>query len=103
MQEIGKMLLFDIKDPRLRDVTITFVKISPDLSSAVVYFRRIGNAHSDEETSRGFASASGYLRAELGRKLYIHKVPELKFVADDLPERVEKIEKIFREISEQID
>ena len=77
-------LLRDITDPRVSDLlSIVKVDVSGDLSYATVYVSAIDGYDSTVKSVKGLKSAAGYLRRELGSRLKLRKVPELRFVADD--------------------
>lgn len=71
-----------IKDPRVTPVSITGVRLSPDLSVAVVYYTPLGGAGDSRELESGLRAAGGFLRRELGQQLRLRHVPELQFRLD---------------------
>ena len=77
-------LLRDVKDPRVSKLlSVVKVDVSGDLSYATVYVSAIEGTEKTVETVKALKGAAGYLRRELGAKMKLRKVPELKFVADD--------------------
>lgn len=77
-------LLRDVKDPRVSKLlSIVKVDVSGDLSYATVYVSAIEGYEATVQSVKGLKSAAGYLRRELGSRLKLRKVPELRFVADD--------------------
>ncbi len=100
-EEIAQMVLHgEIKDPRIGFVTITHVKLTPDMRDAKVYFSQMG-AEADKSKSRdGLNSAVGYIRRSLAKRLSLRHIPMLSFVYDDSLEYSEHIEKVIREIKE---
>jgi len=83
-KEIARVLREDVSDPRIGMLTLTRVKVSPDLSTAVVLWSPLDlRAETDlDEMSAGLDSASGYLRRQLARNLSLRRTPELKFEHD---------------------
>ena len=78
--EIAMLLLRKVKDPRLFNVTITGVSVTPDLRRARVMFScSKGEA---DNVSSGLASAKGFIRSHLARELGMKYVPELEFNQD---------------------
>ena len=69
--ELARLLLRDAKDPRLQRVTVTAVRMTPDLRVARVYFRTLGDAAAAEATQRALERASPFLRGEIGRSVRI--------------------------------
>ena len=94
----GMMLHGEIKDPRVGFVTITHVKMSPDLKEARVYFSLIGSDADKEESRKGLESASGYIRRALAKRLDLKYIPHLSFAFDDTLEYSDHIEQVIREI-----
>lgn len=77
-------LLREVKDPRVSPlIGVVKVDVSGDLSYATVYVSAIEGYNATLESVKGLKSASGFLRRELGNRLKLRKVPELRFVADD--------------------
>lgn len=77
-------LLREVKDPRVSElISIVKVNVSGDLSYATVYVSAIEGSEKTKESVKGLKSAAGFLRRELGKRLSLRKVPELRFVADD--------------------
>lgn len=77
-------ILREVKDPRVSKlISIVKLQVSEDLSYATVYISAIEGMEKTEESVKGLKNAAGYIRRELGSKLKLRKVPELRFVADD--------------------
>jgi len=89
-------LLRSLKDPRL-DTLISFssVEMSPDLSSAKIYFTRIGTDDA-QETLEGLQHAAGFLRRGIARRLNTRRAPRLDFVIDHLPSQSSRIDRLLR-------
>ncbi len=83
LRTLSEMLRFEIKDPRLQDVSLTAVQLSRDLSVARVYFSLLDPADRPEPALAGLQSAAGFLRRKLGRAIKVRHVPELRFFHDD--------------------
>jgi ribosome-binding factor A len=88
---LAELLPRSVKDPRVGSVTVTAVKLAPDMSEARVYFLPFGRKHSAEETLRGLNSASGLLRGVVGRQLGLRHAPRLLFVVDEQLERAQEL------------
>lgn len=101
MREIGNIIMRDIKDDRIRFVSITNVNLTNDLSIATVFYTVFGNENQIENTSRVFNEAKPYIRTILAKKISVKKVPELIFKYDTSLEEGAKIEKILAEIREK--
>jgi len=97
-QEISELLVRKIKDPRLELVTITGVKVSPDLKLARVYFSRFGNPEEIKRGLEGLQSATGYIKRELGQRLKLRRIPDLEFVHDTSFEYGDRIESLLKDL-----
>ena len=77
-------LIREVKDPRVSPlIGIVKVDVSGDLSYATIYVSAIDGYDATVNSVKGLKSAAGYLRRELGSRLRLRKVPELRFIADD--------------------
>ncbi|MBN2207749.1 MAG: 30S ribosome-binding factor RbfA [Candidatus Coatesbacteria bacterium] len=87
-KEICDLLLRRVKDPRVELITITSVRVTPDLRQARILYTmpRQEECHADD-IKKGLDSATGFIRSELGRRLRVRRVPQIEFVKDDLYEQ----------------
>ncbi len=90
-----------MRDPRIGLVTITGVKMSPDLREAQVYWTVHGGADVRKHTAQGLQKARGYLRREIGVELKLRVVPDLHFIYDEAIDRGERIEQLIRQVHEE--
>ncbi len=94
-------LLREVKDPRVSKLlSIVKVDVSGDLSYATVYVSAIEGFEATVSSVKALKGAAGYLRRELGARLKLRKVPELRFVADDSIEQSANISKIIESFGE---
>ena len=100
--EISDILLRQINDPQVREITVTGVKVTDDLRQAKVFFVRMGENVCSEETIKGLHRAAGFLRRELGKKLRLRHVPEIKFIFDESFEYGDRIDRLLAEIKENV-
>ena len=91
--------LLDLKDPRIGFVTVTGVKTSPDLRSAVVYVSVLGSERKRERTLAGLASAHGVLQAHLASELRLKRTPQLAFEYDPSVERGVQMSQLIDELA----
>ncbi|MGX7108389.1 30S ribosome-binding factor RbfA [Facklamia miroungae] len=83
MREVNDILFKEIKDPRVEGVTITDVEITGDLQNATIYYSTLSDKASQrQKTSDGLKAVTGKVRSELGSRLTLYKVPEIKFERD---------------------
>jgi ribosome-binding factor A len=98
-QEIMEIIRRDLKDPRIGFVSITGVRMSPDLRTARVRISVLGDDDEQRRTLAGLRSATGLIRRELGRRLEnLRFSPELRFEIDTSIEYSVRISKTLREI-----
>ena len=84
--EISLMLRDEIKDPRLKGMTIINAEMSKDLKKVYVYFSSLNSFSEIElvDVLKGLSKAKGFMRNSLGKRLNIKRVPELVFKQDIL-------------------
>ena len=80
--EIARLLLRQLKDPRLSMATISRVEVSSDLRHACIYISRIGSETEQQAALQGFEHAAGFIRSQLGKHLKLRYAPELTFKLD---------------------
>ena len=97
-REISHILSQKVRDPRVRRVLVTEVRVTPDLWLARVFFRPTDEAIEQEETEKGLEAASSFIRRELGKVLRIRRIPELRFVHDTTLDSANRIEEVLREV-----
>ena len=84
-RELVELIRLELKDPRVRFVTLTDVEITPDYAHAKVHFSLlIGNP---DEATEALNHSAGFLRNALFKRLHIHTVPTLHFIFDRSTER----------------
>tara|TARA_B100000378_G_scaffold78048_1_gene60863 strand:+ start:278 stop:673 length:396 start_codon:yes stop_codon:yes gene_type:complete len=98
-REIAEILHRDVRDPRVREVTVTGVEVTSDLWLARVYVSVAGDEKERVEALKGLDAASNFIKRVLGGTLHIRRVPELRFVEDDTLVQASRIEEILKEIS----
>lgn len=96
-EHLAQLLMHEVKDPGLGFVTVTEVRMSPDLAHARVYVSVLGDAAQREQSLESLGRAAGYLRTEVGRRMRLRHTPLLNFVADDTLDRSDRIEELLRQ------
>jgi ribosome-binding factor A len=98
-EEIMSIIRRDLKDPRIGFVSITGVRMSPDLRQARVRVSVLGTADEKKASMKGLISARGLIRHELGRRLQNLKFsPELRFELDSSIEYAVHINQLLKEV-----
>lgn len=88
---LAELIAREVKDPRVGNITVTGVRLSPDMGVARVYFTPFASAHAADEVQSGLARAAGFLRGEAGRRLGLRHAPRLEFVLDDTAEKAARL------------
>lgn len=97
-EEISKIIHTELRDESFGFITITYTKISSDLSYAKVYFSLL-DLTKKEEIEKKLNKASNFIRSNLFDRVEIRKMPELTFVYDESIEYGSKIENIIDKIN----
>ena len=80
--EVADILMRKIKDPRVHDVTVTDVDLTGDLRTAHVFVTTMETGEAERNIFVGLSKASGFVRAELGRRLSLRYLPDVIFKKD---------------------
>lgn len=99
LQEAAGILQKDVKDPRVGFVTLTAVVLSADLAVAKVYYTVLGEQANREASAHGLASAAPFVRREIGRRLRLRVVPEIRFLYDDTVEKTLHLQEMLEGLS----
>lgn len=98
---LGEIFARGMRDPRIGLVTITGVKMSPDLREARVYWTVHGDPEQRKQTGQGLEKARGFLRHEIGTQLKLRVTPHLMFTYDEAIDRGERIEQLIRQVHDE--
>lgn len=96
-REVLSEAIQELKDPRIGFVTVTSVKVSPDLRNAKVYISALGSEEEREETVEAIRNAGSHLRHVLGSQVRLKHLPRLEFVEDRTADHGARIEQLLRE------
>lgn len=94
-QELSQMILSEVKDPRVGFVTVTGVKMTPDLREARVYVSVMGDEGKVKASLAGIASAMPFFKRELGKRVRLRYMPNLTFELDKSLDYSEHIQKLL--------
>lgn len=98
-QIVAAALEHEVKDPRLKMVTITDTRVTGDLREATVYYTVLGErVDADPDTAgaaAALASATGVLRSLVGAGTGIRHTPSLVFVPDQVPDEARRMEELL--------
>jgi len=99
--ELASLLTRDVHDPGIGFVTLTRVRVTPDLQQAHVYYTALGDEKSRRNTELALARATGFLRRQIGARLRLKRTPELTFHYDESIAGQDRIEQLLSEIQTQ--
>src|SRR3954468_15888515 len=95
----SETILFEVRDPRVKGVTVTRAEVSGDLQHAKVYVSIMGSDKEQELCLHGLRHAAGFLQSKLAARLKTRFTPAIHFVLD---EGVKKSLEITRLINEAL-
>ena len=100
--ELAALLAREVHDPGIGFVTITRVQVSPDLQQARVFYTALATGADPDKARRGTEQALGraipFLRRQIGSRLRLKRVPELKFIYDESIAGQDRIEQLLNEL-----
>ena len=94
-------ILFELKDPRVKNVTVTRAEVSADLQHAKVYVSVMGSEKEQQLTMHGLKSAAGFVQTKVADRLTTRFVPHITFVLDEGVKKSIEIARLIREANEQ--
>ena len=96
-RELALIIQRELSDPRVQWVTVSAVKLSKDLQNAKVYITVLGDEQALEAALGVLNKVSGFLRHELGRRIRLRILPELKFIYDESIARGEHLDRLIEQ------
>lgn len=79
---VSTVVLFELKDPRVKNVTVLRADVSPDLRNAKVYVSVMGDEKTQQLSLHGLNAARGFIQSKIADRLQTRYTPVLRFVAD---------------------
>jgi ribosome-binding factor A len=101
--ELSVILAREVHDPGIGFVTLTHVKVTPDLQNARVFYTQLGDDKAKAETKKALDRALPFLRRMIGTRLRLRRVPELVFTFDQSVEHQDRIERILLDLKHERD
>ena len=98
LQSLSSTILFGLKDPRVRNVTILNVDVSPDIRTAKVYISIMGDEKAQALCMHGLNSARGFLQAKCADRIQTRYTPVLKFILDESVKKSLEASRILDEV-----
>jgi len=95
---VSMSILTDLKDPRVRDVTVTFVEVSADMRLAKVHVSVMGDETKQDLCLRGLQNSAGYLQSKVGRRIDTRYTPKIEFKLDKGMQHAMMVTRILEEV-----
>lgn len=97
-RSLSQIIARDVKDSKVRFVTITDLTLTSDLSFLTVYYTVLGSENKQDSVAKALERAKGFIRGQLGKQVQLRKVPALIFKYDDSLDYGNKIDRILHDI-----
>ncbi len=98
---VSTAILLELKDPRVKDVTVTMVEVSGDLRAAKVYVSVMGDETKQNLCLNGLRSSCGFLQKRVGNRIDTRYTPRIKFVLDKGAKNAVEVTRILNEVLPQ--
>ena len=98
-KEITQLLIKDVKDPRVKTITVTGVEVTGDLQQATIFYSVLGDEKAREDARIGLEKSKGFMRKEIGSRIRLRKTPELLFEVDSSVEYGSRIDELLRNLN----
>ena len=95
---VSMAILMDLKDPRIQDVTVTHVEVSPDMRHAKVHVSVMGDEPKQKLSLHGLQSAAGFLQAKIAKRIDTRYTPIIQFVLDQGVKHSIEVSRILSEL-----
>lgn len=100
-RELSDIIQHSLKDPRIGFVTVTMIKVSPDLRHAKIYASVMGDEEAKERTMGVLKSAAGFIQRELGKRVNLKFLPHCEFLLDESTDYGFHIMEILEKLKEE--
>jgi ribosome-binding factor A len=100
-QKASKVILYELKDPRLGFVTVTGVKLARDLTQCVVLWSIVGTAGERSKTAHALEDARGVVQSAIAKEMGTRKTPRITFRYDPSAERAQKVHGLLAQLRQE--
>jgi ribosome-binding factor A len=100
-EEVSQILATEVADPGVGLVTVTRVKVTPDLSLARIYWTIMGDAAQRKQTAKALSRAAGFVRHLLAERMTLRRSPEVTFQFDQSVAAQDRVEQILQELKQE--
>jgi ribosome-binding factor A len=95
---VSMAILTELRDPRVQDVTVTFVEVAPDMRSAKVHVSIMGNESKQNLAIQGLQRSAGFLQAKIAERIDTRYTPRLEFMLDKGVKNSIAVSQILQEV-----
>lgn len=79
---VSMAILAELQDPRVRNVTVTYVEVAPDMRQAKIHVSVMGDETQQKLSLRGLQNSAGFLQSKIAERIDMRYTPKLCFVLD---------------------
>lgn len=97
-EQVIEIVGYELDDPRLEAITVTEVKVSPDMRDAKVFVLVEGDEKEIRDAMKALQNAEKFVRSQVAINLNIHHAPHIHFARDTVEEKAGRIEQILEEL-----
>jgi len=95
---VSMAILTELRDPRVKNVTVVGVEVHPDMKSAKVHVSIMGNEKEQQLSLSGLQNAAGFLQRKIADRIETRYTPRLEFVMDKGVKNSLEVARILREV-----
>ena len=95
---VSMAILTELNDPRISDVTVTYVEVSADMRIAKVHVSIMGDEKKQNLSLQGLQSAAGFLQGKLNRRIETRYTPRIQFILDQGIKHSLQVNEILQEV-----
>jgi ribosome-binding factor A len=95
-EEISKIMLQEMKNPKIRMASVTRVLVSPDMKNARIYLNILSDSKERAAVLEAIEHAKTFIRYQVGQRVMLRVVPELRFFYDDTLDYVASIDELLK-------
>jgi ribosome-binding factor A len=95
---VSMAILTDLRDPRIEDVTVTYVEVSPDMRQAKVHVSIMGDDAKQRLCLHGLRSSAGYLQSKIAERIDTRYTPRISFQLDEGVKKSLAINQLLQEL-----
>jgi len=95
---VSMAILTELRDPRVKNVTVVGVEVLPDMKSAKVYVSIMGSEKEQQLSLSGLQNAAGFLQKKIAERIETRYTPRLTFVLDKGVKNSLEVDRILREV-----